>query len=296
MDAVADFLTHLALERGASRHTVAAYRGDLAQLREFLRAREVEIDDASADDLAAFATSLERAGLSAATRRRRLAAARSLLRHRGRIGARPMDARAIVPLPRLPKRLPRVLSFEQAALLVEHPDASPLGLRDRAALELLYGGGLRVSELTGLRPGDLDLERGLVRVEGKGGRQRIVPVGRLAAEACRRYLARGRPFLGKRQEAAAFLLNARGRRISRQGVFGIVRAHAAAVGIDQPVTPHVLRHSFATHMLERGADLRVVQELLGHASVATTEIYTHLGDGALRKAFERAHPRARRQG
>jgi integrase/recombinase XerD len=116
-------------------------------------------------------------------------------------------------------------------------------LRDRAALELLYGGGLRVSELTGLRPGDLDLERGLVRVEGKGGRQRIVPTGRLAAEASLRYLARGRPFLGKQQEPAAFLLNARGRRISRQGVFGIVRGHAAAVGIEQPVTPHVLRHS-----------------------------------------------------
>ena len=296
MDAVADFLTHLALERGASRHTVAAYRGDLAQLQEFLRGRHVEIDDASADDLEAFAGLLEQAGLAPATRRRRLAAARSLLRHRGRIGARPMDARAIVALPRLPKRLPRVLSFEQATLVVEHPDSAPLGLRDRAALELLYGGGLRVSELTGLRPGDLDLERGLVRVEGKGGRQRIVPMGRLAADAARRYLSRGRPHLGKQQEAAAFLLNARGRRISRQGVFGIVRSHAAAVGIEQPVTPHILRHSFATHLLERGADLRVVQELLGHASVATTEIYTHLGDGALRTAFERAHPRARRRG
>jgi integrase/recombinase XerD len=296
VDAVADFLTHLALERGASRHTVAAYRGDLAQLQEFLRARSVEIDDASADDLEAFAGSLERAGLAPATRRRRLAAARSLLRHRGRVGARPLDARPIVALPRLPRRLPRVLTLEQATLIVEHPDASPRGLRDRAALELLYGGGLRVSELTGLRPGDLDLERGLVRVEGKGGRQRIVPAGRLAAEASRRYLARGRPFLGKQQEAAAFLLNARGRRISRQGVFGIVRAHAVAAGIEQPVTPHVLRHSFATHLIERGADLRIVQELLGHASVATTEIYTHLGDGALQAAFARAHPRARRAG
>lgn len=296
MDAVADFLTHLALERGASRHTVAAYRGDLAQLQEFLRARAVEIDDASADDLEAFAGSLERAGLAPATRRRRLAAARSLLRHRGRVGARPLDARPIVALPRLPRRLPRVLTLEQAKLIVEHPDSSPRGLRDRAALELLYGGGLRVSELTGLRPGDLDLERGLVRVEGKGGRQRIVPAGRLAAEASRRYLARGRPLLGKQQEAAAFLLNARGRRISRQGVFGIVRAHAVAAGVEQPVTPHVLRHSFATHLIERGADLRIVQELLGHASVATTEIYTHLGDGALRTAFERAHPRARRAG
>jgi site-specific recombinase XerD len=294
VDPVADFLTHLTLERGASRHTVAAYRGDLTQLRDFLRAREVEIDDASADDLEAFAGALERAGLAPATRRRRLAAARSLMRHRGRIGARPLDARAIVPLPRLPKRLPRVLSAAQCKLLVEHPDATPLGLRDRAALELLYGGGLRVSELTGLRPGDLDLERGIVRVEGKGGRQRVVPTGRLAAEAVRRYLARGRPYLGKSQEAAAFLLNARGRRISRQGVFRLVRNHAAAVAIEQAVTPHVLRHSFATHLLEQGADLRVVQELLGHASVATTEIYTHLGDGALRKAFDGAHPRARR--
>jgi integrase/recombinase XerD len=187
-----------------------------------------------------------------------------------------------------------VLSAAQCKLLVEHPDATPLGLRDRAALELLYGGGLRVSELTGLRPGDLDLERGIVRVEGKGGRQRVVPTGRLAAEAVRRYLARGRPYLGKSQEAAAFLLNARGRRISRQGVFRLVRNHAAAVAIEQAVTPHVLRHSFATHLLEQGADLRVVQELLGHASVATTEIYTHLGDGALRKAFDGAHPRARR--
>ena len=254
----------------------------------------MEIDDASADDLEAFAGSLERAGLAPATRRRRLAAARSLLRHRGRIGARPMDARAIVALPRLPRRLPRVLSPEQCKLLVEHPGASPLGLRDRAALELLYGGGLRVSELAGLRPGDLDLERGIVRVEGKGGRQRIVPTGSLAAEAARRYLARGRPFLGKRQEAAAFLLNARGRRISRQGVFRLVRGARGRRGIAAAVTPHVLRHSFATHLLEHGADLRVVQELLGHASVATTEIYTHLGDGALRKAFEGAHPRARR--
>jgi len=178
---------------------------------------------------------------------------------------------------------------------VEHPDSAPLGLRDRAALELLYGGGLRVSELTGLRPGDLDLERGLVRVEGKGGRQRIVPVGRLAAAAGRRYLARGRPFLGKQQEAAAFLLNARGRRISRQGVFGIVRGHATAVGIDQPVTPHVLRHSFATHLLERGADLRVVQELLGHESLATTQVYTHVSPARLRAAYRGAHPRAARQ-
>ena len=219
-----------------SRPTAAISRS----WRDFLRAREVEIDDASADDLEAFAGALERAGLAPATRRRRLAAA--LARPRATAAA---SARVHwMPAPSCRCRAcrsgcPRVLSAEQCKRLVEHPDATPLGLRDRAALELLYGGGLRVSELTGLRPGDLDLERGIVRVEGKGGRQRVVPTGRLAAEAAGRYLARGRPYLGKSQEAAAFLLNACGRRISRQGVFRLVRNHAAAVGIEQAVTPHV---------------------------------------------------------
>jgi integrase/recombinase XerD len=272
---------------------VAAYRRDLADLHGFLRERGRGVDEATADDLVAFAEALAGRGLAPASRRRRLAAARSLLRHRSRIGARDDDARAVVPLPARPRRLPKGLSQEEAERLVTHPDATPLGLRDRAALELLYGAGLRVSELVALRPGDLDVDQELVRVEGKGRKQRIVPTGREAADAARRYLARGRPYLGKAPQRDAFLLNHRGRRISRQGVFDLVRKHATAVSIEREVTPHTLRHSFATHLVENGADLRVVQELLGHASVATTEIYTHVSDTALRSAFERAHPRAR---
>ena len=293
MDPVADFLTHLALERRASPHTVAAYRGDLRELHAFLGERGTAVDDAGPDDLIAFSEALSARGLAPATRRRRLAAARSLLRHRARVGAREPDARRVVPLPRLPRRLPRALSQADVERLVTHPDATPRGLRDRAALELLYGAGLRVSELVGLRPGDLDLERQLVRVEGKGSRQRVVPTGGEAAEAARRYLARGRPYLGKAQQRDAFLLNARGRRITRQGVAGIVREHAAAAGADDAISPHALRHSFATHLIENGCDLRVVQELLGHASIATTEV-VHEARRRLPAARRRARAPARR--
>ena len=292
MDPVAEFLTYLSLERGASTHTVAAYRSDLDRLQTFLREHGRTVDDARASDLQAFSEHLAALGLSPATRRRRLSAARSLMTHRSRLGDRPLDARVLVRLPKPARRLPKALTVAQCELLCEHPDSSPLGLRDRAVLELLYGAGLRVSELTSLRPGDLDVEHGLVRVDGKGGKQRVVPTGATAAQCTLRYLARGRPFLGRLQQRDALILNVRGRRITRQGIFGIVEGHAAAAGIEQPVTPHMLRHSFATHLVERGCDLRVVQELLGHASVATTEIYTHVSEDAVRRAFERAHPRA----
>ncbi len=199
-----------------------------------------------------------------------------------------------VPLPKLPPRVPRSLTATQAIALVERPDASPRGLRDRAALELLYGAGLRVSELVFLRPGDVDRDLGLVRCIGKGDRERIVPCGRQALAALERYLSRGRPYLGRTQEADALILNARGRRASRQAIFEIVRAHATMLGLPDWVTPHTLRHAFATHLVEGGADLRTVQELLGHRRIATTEIYTHVAGVHLRESFEAAHPRARR--
>ena len=224
--------------------------------------------------------------------RRRLAAARSFLRHRLRIGAR-MEGVRDLPLPRTRRAVPRVLDVEQVLALLGQPDGTPRGLRDRLALELLYGAGLRVSELVGLRPGDVDRDLAVVRCVGKGDRERIVPTGREAVAALDRYLARGRPFLGRTQARDALVLNARGRRLTRQGVFDLVRRHAAAAGLPAWVTPHSLRHAFATHLVEGGADLRTVQELLGHHRIATTEIYTHLAGTHLRETFLGAHPRAR---
>ena len=209
-----------------------------------------------------------------------------------REGARTAGVRD-VPLPKAPQAPPHALTSEQTILLVEHPDATPLGLRDRAVLELLYGAGLRVSELCGLRPGDLDAELGLVRVLGKGGRERVVPCGGQAVRAVERYLARSRTHLGTRQDPDALLINNRGGRLTRRGVFLIVRRHAEPLDLPEWVGPHALRHAFATHLVEGGCDLRTVQELLGHQRIATTAIYTHVAGTHLRETFLSAHPRAR---
>ena len=289
---VADYLESLELERGASRHTVDAYRRDLADLVEFVRAHDLDPDRLVGDDLVPYAEALTARGLAPATVRRRLAAARSFLRHRARIGAREIGVRD-VPLPRLARDVPHALTPDEVETLVTRPDSSPLGLRDRAALELLYGAGLRVSELVGLRPGDVDRESGLVRAFGKGSRERIVPAGREAVRAVERYLTRGRAFLGVRPAPDALILNARGARLSRQGVFELVRRHAAAAGLPDWVTPHALRHAFATHLVAGGCDLKTVQELLGHHRIETTEIYTHVAGAHLRETFVAAHPRAR---
>ncbi|MEI6688080.1 MAG: tyrosine recombinase [Thermoleophilia bacterium] len=289
---ITDFLTSLQLERDASPHTITAYRTDLADLQAYLTARGLDLDAVTGQDLEPFSLELRERGLSPATVRRRLAAARSLLRHRTREGARTAGVRD-VPLPKAPQAPPHALSSEQTILLVEHPDNTPLGLRDRAVLELLYGAGLRVSELCGLRPGDLDTELGLVRVLGKGGRERVVPCGGQAVRAVERYLARSRTYLGTRQEPDALLVNNRGGRLTRRGVFLIVRRHAEPLDLPEWVGPHALRHAFATHLVEGGCDLRTVQELLGHQRIATTAIYTHVAGTHLRETFLSAHPRAR---
>ncbi len=289
---IADFLEALQLERDASPHTVTAYRTDLAELQAYLEARRLDLDRVTGRDLEPYALGLRERGLSPATVRRRLAAARSLLRHRAREGAREAGVRD-VPLPKAPQSPPHALTAEQAIALCEHPGPDPLGLRDRAVLELLYGAGLRVSELVGLRPGDLDLEAGLVRVLGKGGKERVVPTGGQAVQAVERYLARGRAHLGRRQDHEALLVNNRGGRLTRRGVFLIVRRHAEPLGLPDWVGPHALRHAFATHLVEGGCDLRTVQELLGHQRIATTAIYTHVAGTHLRDTFLAAHPRAR---
>ena len=289
---IADFLEALQLERDASPHTITAYRTDLAELQAYMEAHGLDLDRVDGRDLEPYALGLRERGLSPATVRRRLAAARSFLRHRTREGAREAGVRD-VPLPKAPQAPPHALTAEQAIALCEHPGPDPLGLRDRAVLELLYGAGLRVSELCGLRPGDLDAEAGLVRVLGKGGKERVVPTGGQAVKAVERYLARGRAHLGRRQEVDALLVNNRGGRLTRRGVFLIVRRHAEPLGLPDWVGPHALRHAFATHLVEGGCDLRTVQELLGHQRIATTAIYTHVAGTHLRETFLAAHPRAR---
>jgi site-specific recombinase XerD len=285
------FLALLAVRRAPA--TVDAYRRDLARLAAFLGK---PVAAASAADLERYAASLRAEGLAATSLARRIAAARTFFAHLQLIGARGDNPAAEVALPRRGRRLPRVLSPREVERLIEAASGtSPRALRDRALVELLYGAGLRVSEATGLGPGAVDLDERAVRVAGKGGRERVVPVGREAVAALERYLARGRPVLDRRHRPELFL-NARGGPLTRSGAFLILRRLAAAAGLDPGrVHPHLLRHSFATHLLEGGADLRSVQEMLGHADLGTTELYTHVSDARRRALYFEAHPHARRR-
>jgi integrase/recombinase XerD len=285
------FLALLAARRSA--RTVEAYRRDLDRLRAFLGK---PVAEALVDDLERYTAQLRADGLSAATLARRAASARSFFRHLQLVGARADNPAAELALPRRTRKLPRTLSAGEAERLIAAANGvTPRAFRDRALIELLYGAGLRVSEAVGLEKGSVDLDDRLVRVVGKGGRERIVPIGRQAAEALRRYLARGRPSLDRRHRPELFL-NAKGGALTRAGAFLILRRLAAAAGLDpQRVHPHLLRHSFATHLLEGGADLRSVQEMLGHADLGTTELYTHVTDRRRRETYFRAHPHARRR-
>jgi integrase/recombinase XerD len=285
------FLALLAARR--SPRTVDAYRRDLAQLRAFLGK---PVAEARLDDLERYAAQLRADGLSTSTLARRAASARSFFRHLQLIGARSDNPAAELQLPRRTRKLPRTLSAREAERLIAAASGvAPRTLRDRALVELLYGAGVRVSEAMALEKGGVDLDERLVRVVGKGGKERIVPLGREAAEALRRYLARGRPHLDRRHRPELFL-NARGGALTRAGAFLILRRLAAAAGLDpQRVHPHLLRHSFATHLLEGGADLRSVQEMLGHADLGTTELYTHVTDRRRRESYFQAHPHARRR-
>ena len=285
------FLALLAARRAA--RTVDAYRRDLERLASFLGG---PVAAATADQLEQYTAGLGAEGLSPATLARKTAAARSFFRHLQLIGARTDNPAADVALPRRTRRLPKTLSPGEATRLIEAANGTtPRALRDRALVELLYGAGLRVSEATGLTRTGVDLDERAVRVTGKGGKERVVPIGREAVEALRRYLARGRPYLERRHRQELFL-NAKGGALTRSGVFLILRRLAAIAGLEEGrVHPHLLRHSFATHLLEGGADLRSVQEMLGHADLSTTELYTHVTDRRRREAYFQAHPHARRR-
>jgi integrase/recombinase XerD len=288
--AVEGFLT-LAAARLAPR-TVEAYRRDLEAVAAFLGHSPA---DATADELAAYVASLRAEGRAATTVARRIAAVRSFYRHQVLLGARADNPAAELELPRRGRPLPRTLSPGEAERLIDAAaGTTPRALRDRAVVELLYGAGLRVGEAVALERSSVDLEQRLVRCVGKGSKERVVPIGREAADALRRYLARGRPHLDRRHRPELFL-NARGGPLTRAGVFLVLRRLAGKAGLEpERIHPHLLRHSFATHLLEGGADLRSVQEMLGHADLATTEIYTHVSDRRRRELYFRAHPHARR--
>jgi integrase/recombinase XerD len=286
------FLEHLLVEEGAAAPTAAAYGSDLRRLASALRARGRSLEDATAPDLVDHLEGLRRAGLAPRSLARHLAATRALYRFARASGRRADDPAAGLDTPRLPRRLPRGLSPPDARALVEGPAGpQPLALRDRALLELLYGCGLRASELVGLRPGDLDLNGQFLVCRGKRDRERLVPVGGAARRALGDYLARGRPLLVRRGDPGRLFVNHHGGPLTRQGLWRIVRARAARAGVRRAF-PHALRHSFASHLLENGADLRSVQALLGHADIGTTEIYTHLPTDAVRRMYRRFHPRA----
>jgi integrase/recombinase XerD len=289
------YLDHLRVERGLSPNTLEAYGRDVARLGAFAAARHRGLLDLAQADISAFIGQLRDEGLSARSVARGVHALRGLFRFAVREGMLVADPMENIKAPRAFQSLPRCLSMTQVEALLDAPDvASPLGIRDRAILEVLYATGLRVSELIGLRAGDVDLEVGLLTCFGKGRKERLVPLGSTACVWVRRYLAEVRDELGRGRGrgAAVLFLSNRGGRLSRMGLWGIVRRHAVTAGVQATLTPHVLRHSFATHLLENGADLRALQAMLGHADISTTQIYTHISRERLRKVYDQFHPRA----
>jgi integrase/recombinase XerD len=292
-----DFLAHLEFERGLARNTLHAYRTDLLQYGVFLAHRHRGATDAERGDVADFLADLATGNghppCSPATINRKTACLRSFYRHLRREELIHDDPTAALSPPAKSRRLPRVLSYAEVKRLLEGVGGGDaIALRDRAMLEVMYGCGLRVSEAVGLDVNDVDLRRGFVRPHGKGNKERVVPLGREAAAAVKRYLRAGRPeLIGSRSESRLFV-NFRGGMLTRQGLYKIIQRHAKEAGLEGRMSPHTLRHSFATHLLSGGCDLRSVQEMLGHADVATTQMYTHLSGERIREVYFKAHPRA----
>jgi integrase/recombinase XerD len=295
---VLDFLSYLELERGLSRNTLNAYRTDLLQYGEFLSEHGLDALEARPADIGDFladlATGNGRPACSAATVHRKTACLRSFYKHLRRDELIGDDPTAALSTPRRAKKLPQVLNYAEVQKLLAAPrGAEPTALRDRALLEVMYACGLRASETIGLEISDVDLQEGFLRARGKGSKERLVPLGRQAIAAISAYLRSGRSKLvGERHEPKLFV-NFRGGPLSRQGLYKIVQRRARDAGLAGQMSPHTLRHSFATHLLAGGCDLRAVQEMLGHADIATTQMYTHLSGQQLKDVYFKAHPRAR---
>jgi integrase/recombinase XerD len=291
---VLDFLAYLEFERGLSRNTLDAYRTDLLQYGRFLDERDTSALDAGPADVSDFLEKLATNGSSPATIHRKSACLRSFYRHLRRDGLLETDPTATLSTPRRSRKLPQVLTRGEIEKLLSQPRGTePAALRDRALLELMYACGLRASEAIGLELMDVDLHEGVLRARGKGSKERVVPIGQAALRALRIYLERGRPALVKGGAEPRLFVNFRGGQLTRQGLYKIVRRHALSAGLADRMSPHTLRHTFATHLLAGGCDLRSVQEMLGHADVATTQLYTHLSSERLKDVYFSAHPRAR---
>jgi integrase/recombinase XerD len=293
---IASFLMHAKVEKGLSINTVMAYKRDLAKFETFARKRKLTLEGVTRDDLVDFLAGLYRENLDSKSVARHLVTLRNLFRFAQIQELIPSDPTINLESPKIRRALPGYLRLEEVEKLLEQPnEKTAIGLRDRAMLEVLYSTGLRVSELTSLRVPDLDTKVGCVRCIGKGDKERIVPVGRKALGMVEKYLKDGRPQLyskGKASSSPALFVNTRGAPLSRVGVWKILSAYGRRAGLRAALTPHMLRHSFATHLLERGADLRSVQLMLGHADISTTQIYTHVVEERLKQIYKAHHPRA----
>jgi integrase/recombinase XerD len=294
--AISSFLTHVQVEKGLASNTLSAYKRDLKKFEEFAKKQKLTLEGMNRDHLVDFLASLYRQKLDGKTVARHLVTLRNFFRHAQMQELVPDDPTANLESPKIRRSLPGYLRLEDVEKLLEQPDQkTALGLRDRAMLEVLYSTGLRVSELTSLKVPDLDTKVGCVRCIGKGDKERIVPVGRKALGIVEKYLRDGRPELlgnGRGGAGAYLFVNRRGARISRVGVWKILSAYGKKAGLRMALTPHMLRHSFATHLLERGADLRSVQLMLGHSDISTTQIYTHVVEERLKQIYKAHHPRA----
>jgi integrase/recombinase XerD len=287
------FLDYARVEKGLASNSIASYRRDLLKFTAFLRHRSVALESATRDHIRDFLAELGKNGLTARSRARHLVSVRGFFRFLLKDGRVGNDPAAEIDLPQIGHSLPRHLAEGEVDALLAQPDSSaPAGLRDKAMLELLYATGLRVSELVNLRWEDFDPNLGILRCVGKGSKERLIPVGKSALKAVEAYVRSGRPSLLKNRATPSLFVNRRGGRLSRVGFWKILARYGRDAGITTPLTPHLVRHSFATHLLERGADLRSIQLLLGHSDISTTQIYTHVMKERLRQVYRTHHPRA----
>jgi integrase/recombinase XerD len=291
---VDEFINYLAVERGLAQNTLESYGRDLRQFTKYLQTGHMTLlQDSSRSTILTYLNSLQSRGRAMSTISRNLAAIKSFYQYMVRERYLEKDPAANMESPKLEKKLPRILTIGEVEQLLKQPDGLlPTGLRDKAMLELLYATGIRVSELISLNISDVNLELGYIKCYGKGAKERIVPLGSIASRCVQEYLNKGRSKMVRSYEEPALFVNHHGNQLTRQGFWKIIKKYAMEADIQKEITPHTLRHSFATHLLENGADLRSVQEMLGHADISTTQIYTHVTNKHLKEVYDKAHPRA----